>query len=316
MASQPSGSSQPTHGLPTDTSSSGIPIPSAGFDIRLPRHASAFDSSMRDLVGSPEDLSSLPNQSLTEYFTPHTPDDTPSPEDGNNQATFASAGPSRPGIHRSVTTPAGDTNGVRQRHFSLSTVTSHTPSKNSASQRRLDNGREWTVFGELMGQSQQDGNREPSYGSPLPRPAAREGIRDVLSLTIGRNHRPSPMDTSPPTPGPHSYRAMSPSSERSSSLARDDDSESSSTISAHQGRPDSTRSDSPVHNASESSQKQWFSLPTLTPVQRNILKCSIAYFIGSLFTFSPYLSGFIADLTGNGPGERRPSPSGHMVATM
>lgn len=58
------------------------------------------------------------------------------------------------------------------------------------------------------------------------------------------------------------------------------------------------------------------SLPTLTPLQKNILKCSVAYFIGSLFTFSPYLSGFIADLTGNEPGDSQPSPSGHMVATV
>ncbi|TFK90654.1 hypothetical protein K466DRAFT_484360 [Polyporus arcularius HHB13444] len=64
---------------------------------------------------------------------------------------------------------------------------------------------------------------------------------------------------------------------------------------------------------------KWYTLPklpTLTTVQRNILKCAIAYFIGSLFTFSPYLSGFIADITGDDPGERKPSPSGHMVATV
>ncbi|RPD58687.1 hypothetical protein L227DRAFT_504933 [Lentinus tigrinus ALCF2SS1-6] len=64
---------------------------------------------------------------------------------------------------------------------------------------------------------------------------------------------------------------------------------------------------------------KWYTLrklPALTTVQRNILKCAIAYFIGSLFTFSPYLSGFIADITGDNPGERTPSPSGHMVATV
>ena len=71
--------------------------------------------------------------------------------------------------------------------------------------------------------------------------------------------------------------------------------------------------------AAEASKRRWFpTLPTLTPLQRNILKCSIAYFIGSLFTFSPYLSGFISDLTSYGPsdGDRVPSPTGHMVATM
>ncbi|KAI0743674.1 Fusaric acid resistance protein-like-domain-containing protein [Daedaleopsis nitida] len=83
-------------------------------------------------------------------------------------------------------------------------------------------------------------------------------------------------------------------------------------------RSHTERSPSPQQRPAESIRKR-FALPTfppLTTVQRNILKCSIAYFIGSLFTFSPYLSGFIADITSNGPEDRIPSPSGHMVATI
>jgi hypothetical protein len=59
-------------------------------------------------------------------------------------------------------------------------------------------------------------------------------------------------------------------------------------------------------------------VPTLTPLQRNILKCSIAYLIASLFTYSDTLSSFVALFsTAEGPdGEKHPSPSGHMVATM
>lgn len=67
------------------------------------------------------------------------------------------------------------------------------------------------------------------------------------------------------------------------------------------------------------SDRRWFSLgrvPTPTLVQRNVLKCAIAYFIASLFTFSPTLSNFIGDLTSYGPGSKGPSPSAHMVATM
>lgn len=62
----------------------------------------------------------------------------------------------------------------------------------------------------------------------------------------------------------------------------------------------------------------WYRIPELSPVHRNILKCSIAYFVASLFTFSPYLSGLMAQLTNYGSegGKVRPSPSGHMVATM
>lgn len=61
--------------------------------------------------------------------------------------------------------------------------------------------------------------------------------------------------------------------------------------------------------------RSWFSsLPfgqfSLSTVNRNILKCSIAYFIASLFTFSPFLSRIIGDM------DSSPSSSGHMVATM
>ena len=57
-------------------------------------------------------------------------------------------------------------------------------------------------------------------------------------------------------------------------------------------------------------------MPTLPTLYRNILKCSIAYFLGSLFTYYPPLSRFIAELTQDGPGEKYPSATGHMVATV
>ncbi|KAF7376656.1 ArAE-2 domain-containing protein [Mycena sanguinolenta] len=60
----------------------------------------------------------------------------------------------------------------------------------------------------------------------------------------------------------------------------------------------------------------WQRIPTVPVLYRNIIKCAVAYFIASLFTFSPYLSSFISDLTTYGDRERRPSPSGHMVATV
>ncbi|KAI0250127.1 Fusaric acid resistance protein-like-domain-containing protein [Lactifluus subvellereus] len=57
-------------------------------------------------------------------------------------------------------------------------------------------------------------------------------------------------------------------------------------------------------------------LPTLPTLYRNILKCSIAYFLGSLFTYYPPLARFIADLAQDGPGQMFPSATGHMVATV
>ncbi|KAJ7049969.1 Fusaric acid resistance protein-like-domain-containing protein [Mycena amicta] len=78
---------------------------------------------------------------------------------------------------------------------------------------------------------------------------------------------------------------------------------------------DSTLSRSSIGDEDEP--QSWFQrLPTVPLLYRNIFKCAIAYLIASLFTFNPYLSSFISDLTTYGDRERRPSPSGHMVATV
>jgi hypothetical protein len=61
-------------------------------------------------------------------------------------------------------------------------------------------------------------------------------------------------------------------------------------------------------------------IPPVPIVYRNMLKCAIAYFIASLFTFEPHLSALFSGLVSYGnsgdPTERLPLPSGHMVATM
>ncbi|KAI9437537.1 Fusaric acid resistance protein-like-domain-containing protein [Lactarius indigo] len=57
-------------------------------------------------------------------------------------------------------------------------------------------------------------------------------------------------------------------------------------------------------------------VPALPTLYRNILKCSLAYFLGSLFTYYAPLSRLIVELTQDGPGEKYPSAAGHMVATV
>ncbi|KAN0063291.1 hypothetical protein ACQY0O_004455 [Thecaphora frezii] len=55
----------------------------------------------------------------------------------------------------------------------------------------------------------------------------------------------------------------------------------------------------------------------LTPPQRNIVKCVIAYFVASLFTFSPTLSSNMARLLPNhDPDARVPFSNLHMIATV
>jgi hypothetical protein len=59
-----------------------------------------------------------------------------------------------------------------------------------------------------------------------------------------------------------------------------------------------------------------FQVPVIPILWRNVLKCAVSYLLASLFTFSPYLSGFISDISSPGPGTSGPSPTGHMVASM
>ncbi|CAE7150897.1 unnamed protein product [Rhizoctonia solani] len=58
-----------------------------------------------------------------------------------------------------------------------------------------------------------------------------------------------------------------------------------------------------------------FQLPTLSPLQKKVLKCSIAYTLGCLFTFVPALSNILTDIVPLG-SQQGPSPTGHMVATV
>ena len=62
----------------------------------------------------------------------------------------------------------------------------------------------------------------------------------------------------------------------------------------------------------------WISsrLPTIPLLWKNILKCSVSYFLGSLFTFHPPLSRFFGDLTSSGTPGGGPYPSAHLIATM
>lgn len=60
----------------------------------------------------------------------------------------------------------------------------------------------------------------------------------------------------------------------------------------------------------------WYSLqhiPAVPVLYCNVLKCAIAYFLASLFTFNPYLSNILNRITSYEPG---PFTSGHLIATI
>ncbi|QRW08040.1 fusaric acid resistance-like protein [Ceratobasidium sp. AG-Ba] len=61
--------------------------------------------------------------------------------------------------------------------------------------------------------------------------------------------------------------------------------------------------------------RSWLRFPKLSPLQKKVLKCSIAYTVGCLFTFVPSLSSWLTDIVPLG-SQQGPSPTGHMVATI
>lgn len=73
-----------------------------------------------------------------------------------------------------------------------------------------------------------------------------------------------------------------------------------SPVPTYENESDSSDDDESASQESPDSEHKWFPflrfLPVLTTLQRDILKCGIAYLIGSLFTFNPTLSNFIADI--------------------
>lgn len=167
---------------------------------------------------------------------------------------------------------------------------------------RKQSDHHWTVFGQLMENGAQPNASTQQAPKQQFKPTAESGQRDGgPAISPGSN--------------PNSFvNAQSPTAERTEfffglepPLSTDDvidgyDSDDSNT---------STKTHPSVGGPTR------FLNHLLRDINhRNVLKCSIAYLIASLFTFSPYLSGFISDLTSYGPGERKPSPSGHMVATM
>lgn len=286
-------------GSPQQPPSSSIPIPTPFSPQRY------LSEGPRDLVGSPEQIN-IQDGGLRSFMSAHS------------SSSHIRADQSRPSFQRSFSSSTPNA----RRGDTISRVQEIASSFTRRSQyERPSQDREWTVFGQLM--EDEARLRAPPTRGPgtarstknnTPR-AVSEGMQSYFEGTpspLGDRHpflTDSPPNTEPLGDTTGTLRNGAP---RYSPSYTDDSSENS----------DPDRSSHDASQLHSSSSRKWYSIqklptiPTLSPLYRNILKCCIAYFIGSLFTFSPYLSGFIADITGDDPGDRVPSPSGHMVATM
>ena len=142
---------------------------------------------------------------------------------------------------------------------------------------------------------------------PFPVIHAHEGEEALvahhrLSTEVVNTRPPSHYDTTGTKTKKPSSRSPSPS-QSSHSESSDTDEEASEDSSPTIINP---------------TKRKWlsFTLPTLTVLQRNVLKCGLAYFFASLFTLVPYLASFISDISSFGHGHGKPSPSAHLISTV
>lgn len=170
-----------------------------------------------------------------------------------------------------------------------------------ASFNRQSSKREWSVFEQRM---ENEGQMR---------------IKKILRGSASESTVPSPFQqttdlatrSESPAPGAPSLRHVT--------VGGGHESDDASTI-GYDSESDSENSSSPSTPIStpppQKRRRYWkWKLPSLTPVQRNILKCAVAYFLGSLFTFNLTLSGLITSIIST-EDESAPSKSGHMVATV
>ncbi|KAG6812597.1 hypothetical protein H0H92_001948 [Tricholoma furcatifolium] len=175
----------------------------------------------------------------------------------------------------------------------------------------------WTLFGQLMeneGQLPSTPGRRPRITHP-PADSRETGLSRSNATDPFDLHSGSPIDghsTARPSIGTTSFHVPAPPENIDLEDYTDSESE------------DEDEDDLSPPSFSESPPLPWYSLrriPNVPILYRNVLKCAIAYFIGSLFTFNPFLANFISKITSygdtdRGAGPRQPFPSGHMVATI
>lgn len=267
------------------SSSSWIPYVPSSSPSNGPVHDIEAGRSVDDSSLQPEAASVLTGSSSTRPTTPKL---------STSFMVAPSSGEpfSRPSLGRSATTPHLPQ--VRKRNSALLRLNTgnHTP-------------REWSVFGQLMENEGQITPQSASFRRTSRAHSTRIPSGNITPRSSMIESHPS-IDIQSPVAEEEFFGGQSPT---------DSDSDSESVHSL-----DSEESSSYASTVQDETQPKWYSLreriPTVPVLYRNIFKCAVAYFIASLFTFNPYLSGFMSDLVSYGSGERRPLPSGHMVATV
>lgn len=165
--------------------------------------------------------------------------------------------------------------------------TSHTPNQ--------ANGERSSYFYRIPSTSVADSDDTVQPLAPTP---GRERSSTIASRNRMVNDDPQDISLdSDATPRAALFGSLANSYENyidSQSDTDESDSELSSYITS--SAPHALPSSSTASTTFPLFQSRFSWLPTLTTLQRDILKCSIAYFIGSLFTFNSTLSKLVADI--------------------
>ncbi|KAG2015556.1 hypothetical protein CC2G_008817 [Coprinopsis cinerea AmutBmut pab1-1] len=168
--------------------------------------------------------------------------------------------------------------------------------------------RQWSLFGQLM---ENEGQLPPSTPRPIPHRTTSHRSSNLVGSLGALSDQRSFLAFNPP-PGDDATRHQRRLSEETFVPDAPEYDSVFSESTASLIRPQQTTT------TPEKKQKwspfAW--IPELSVAHKNVLKCAIAYFVASLFTFSPLLSGLFSDLISYGPGKHTPLPSGHMIATI
>ena len=168
--------------------------------------------------------------------------------------------------------------------------------------------RQWSLFGQLMENGTLFRSSVPVPPGPRrtssDQPSRLSQVPSVDQLLVGEPL--SDVFSTRLPPHPHARSAQEVSSDQLSGTEEDRSSQGSEETATATTR------------APRTAIAHWIPLrvPTIPLLWKNMLKCSVAYFIASLFTFHPSLSRFFGDLTSYGSAGDGPYPSAHLIATM
>ena len=167
---------------------------------------------------------------------------------------------------------------------------------------------QWSLFGQLM---ENEGQLRGSGAVPA-------GSRQTSLDRRSRDPRASSLVESPIEESPSDISVTRFPTQVAEPSVQDVYSEQQSMTDEEVSSEGSEEMTTTATRVSRTTKTHWFPprVPTIPLLWKNMLKCSVAYFIGSLFTFHPSLSRFFGDLTSYGSDGGGPYPSAHLIATM